>query len=312
MPHHRTLDEIKLDRSWLSIGVFDGVHLGHQTLLKRLVEGAHAEGLPAAVVTFFPHPVVVLHNVQDPVYLSMPDERAELLAKAGVDEVVTLEFDRHLASRTAAEFMGMMKEHLGVVHVCAGYDFALGRGREGNLSVLRQLGDQMGFIIEVIQPVSGLKNKVISSSRIRDLLTQGEVSTAAELLGRRYTIDGIVTHGDGRGHGLGFPTANISIPEQRLAPGRSVYATWFWLQNQRFPAVTNIGLRPTFENQLVLPRIEAHILDLPDDPDLYEQSVRLEFVEYLRPELRFPHIQSLIDQINKDIQRSREVFEHDR
>ncbi len=312
MPHHRSLDEIKLDRSWLSIGVFDGVHRGHQLLLKRLVEGAHAEGLPAVVVTFFPHPVVVLHHIQDPVYLSMPDERAELLAAAGVDEVVTLEFDAHLASQTAADFMTRMKDHLGVVHLCAGYDFALGRGREGNLSVLKQIGEQLGFIVEVIEPVSGQKNEIISSSRIRDLLSQGEVSAAANLLGRYYSIDGLITHGDGRGHSLGFPTANISIPEQRLAPGRGVYATWISLHGERLAAVTNVGLRPTFENRLVLPRVEAYILDLPDNPDLYGQPARLEFVDYLRPELRFPHIQSLIDQINKDIQQAREVFSHDR
>lgn len=312
MPHHRSLEEIKLDRSWLSIGVFDGVHRGHQALLKRLVDGAHAAGLPAVVVTFFPHPVVVLQNVQDPVYLSMPEERAELLASAGVDEVVTLEFDRHLASRTAAEFMQMMKDHLGVVHLCTGYDFALGRGREGNLSVLRRIGEELGFTVEVIDPVSGHEKEIISSSRIRDLLSQGDVRAAASLLGRRYTIDGVITHGDGRGHGLGFPTANIAIPQQRLAPGRGVYATWVTLRGQCFPAVTNVGLRPTFENQLVLPRIEAHILDLPDDPDLYGQPARLEFIEFLRPELRFPHIQSLIDQIHKDIQRAREVFSHDR
>lgn len=312
MPHHRSLDDLKIERSWLTIGVFDGVHLGHQAILKRLVAGAHAEGAPAVVVTFFPHPVVALQNIQDPVYLSMPDERAELLAATGVDEVVTVEFNRQLAAKTAAEFMAAMKERLGVVHLCAGYDFALGRGREGTLPVLRQLGERLGFSVEVIEPVPGRKNEIISSSRIRDLLGQGEVAKAADLLGRLYSVTGKITHGDGRGHGLGFPTANIAIPEQRLAPARGVYATWVTLRDERLPAVTNIGLRPTFENQLVLPRIESHILDLPDDPDLYGQTVRLEFAEFLRPELRFPHVQSLIDQVNKDIRRAREVLTHDR
>lgn len=312
MPHHRSLDELKIDRSWLTIGVFDGVHRGHQAILARLVAGAHAENLPAVVVTFYPHPVVVLRDVQDPLYLSMPDERAELLAGLGVDEVVTLEFTRQLAAMSAEEFMLWMKERLGVVHLCAGDDFTLGRDRQGTLPILRQLGERLGYSVGVVDRVASDQSSAISSSRIRDLLTRGKVTGAADLLGRRYFIDGTISHGDGRGHSLGFPTANISIPPQRLAPGRGVYATWISLRGQRFPSVTNIGLRPTFEDRPVQPRIETHILDLPDDPDLYDQTVRLEFVEFLRPEMRFPEIQALIDQIHQDIQRSREVFSHDR
>lgn len=311
MPHYRSLDDLKLDRSWLTIGVFDGVHRGHQVILSQLVAGAHAEGLPAVVVTFFPHPVVVLKKIQDPVYLTMPDERAELLASLGVDEVVTLEFNRSLASLSAADFMAWMKERLGIVHLCAGYDFALGRGREGTLPVLKQLGDQLGYSVSVVEPLIDPQHETISSSRIRDLVAQGDIKSAADLLGRRYSIDGIIAHGDGRGHGLGFPTANISIPEQRLSPGFGIYATWIILRGERLPSVTSIGVRPTFEHQPVPPRIEAHILDLPGDPDLYGQAVRLEFVEYLRPELRFSQIQALIDQIHQDIQRSREVFSRD-
>lgn len=315
MPHHRSLDDLKLEGSWLTIGVFDGVHRGHQAIIKRLVAGAHAEGLPAVVVTFFPHPVVVLRNLQDPLYLSMPDERAELLAALGVDEVVTLDFTRQLSALTAEEFMAWMKERLGVVHLCTGYDFALGRNRGGTLPVLRQIGEKLGYTVDTIGPIPDQQNEAISSSRIRDLLTQGEVHVAADLLGRRYFVDGVITHGDGRGHNLGFPTANIAVPRQRLAPGYGIYTTWITLQgeqNVRLPSVTSIGVRPTFEDQPVLPRIEAHILDLPDDPDLYGRPVRLEFVEFLRPELRFPNAQALIDQIRMDIQRSREVFSHDR
>ncbi|HWQ03737.1 MAG TPA: bifunctional riboflavin kinase/FAD synthetase [Longilinea sp.] len=312
MPHHRSLEDLKLDRSWLAIGVFDGVHRGHQMIIKQMVAGAHAEGLPAVVVTFFPHPVVVLRQIKNPVYLSMPDERAEMLASFGVGEVITLEFNREMASLTATDFMAWMKERLGLVRLFAGYNFALGRGREGTLPVLRQIGDQMGFTVSVVDQVPDSQNEAISSSRIRDLLAQGDVSAAADMLGRYYSVDGIITHGDGRGHGLGFPTANITIPEQRIAPSHGVYATWITVQGKRWPSVTNIGLRPTFEDQPVPARIEAYILDLPGDPDLYGQPARLEFVEYLRPELRFPSIQSLIDQIHLDIQRSREVFSHDR
>lgn len=312
MPHHRSLEDMKLDRSWLAIGVFDGVHRGHQTIIKQMVAGAHAVGLPAVVVTFFPHPVVVLRQIKNPVYLTMPDERAELLANLGVDEVITLEFNRQLASLTAADFMAWMKERLGLIQLFAGFNFALGRGREGTLPVLKQIGDQMGFQVSVVEQVPDSQNEAISSSRIRELLTQGDVTAAADLLGRNYSVTGIIEHGDGRGHGLGFPTANITIPEQRIAPGHGVYATWITVQGRRWPSVTNIGLRPTFEDQPVPARIEAYIIDLPGDPDLYGQSARLEFVEFQRPELRFPSIQTLIDQIHLDIQRSREVLNHDR
>lgn len=312
MPHHRSLEELKFDRSWLTIGVFDGVHRGHQAILTRLVAGAHAEGLPAVVVTFYPHPVVVLRKVQDPLYLTMPDERAGLLAEMDVDEVITLEFTRQLAAMSAEEFMAWMKARLGVVHLCAGDDFTLGRDRQGTLPVLRELGQRLGYSVQVVERIPIPQDSAISSSRIRNLLTQGRVTAAAELLGRRYFINGTITHGDGRGHSLGFPTANIAIPSQRLAPGRGVYATWINLQGQHYPSVTNIGLRPTFEDRPVQPRIETHILDLPDDPDLYDRPVRLEFVEFLRPEMRFSQIQDLIDQIHKDIQRSREVFSHER
>ncbi|NMB67908.1 MAG: bifunctional riboflavin kinase/FAD synthetase [Chloroflexi bacterium] len=312
MSHHRSLDNLKLDRSWLTIGVFDGVHRGHQVILRRLVAGAHAEGLPAVVVTFFPSPAVVLRDLRDPVYLSMPDERAELLAALGVDEVVTLEFNRQLASLPAADFMAWMKARLGIVHLCAGFDFALGHAREGNLPMLKQIGDQLGFTVTVVDPVADPQNGAISSSRIRNLVANGEVRTAADLLGRRYAVNGVIAHGDGRGHGLGFPTANIAIPQQRLSPGFGIYATWIILRGQRFPSVTSIGVRPTFEQAPVAPRIEAHILDLPGDPNLYDQPVRLEFVEYLRPEMRFSQIQDLIDQIHQDIQQSREVLSRDR
>lgn len=312
MAHHRSLDNLKLDRSWLTIGVFDGVHRGHQVILRRLVAGAHAEGLPAVVVTFFPSPAVVLRDLRDPVYLSMPDERAELLAALGVDEVVTLEFNRQLASLPAADFMAWMKARLGIVHLCAGFDFALGHAREGNLPMLKQIGDQLGYSVTVVDPVADPQNGAISSSRIRNLVANGEVRTAADLLGRRYAVNGVIAHGDGRGHGLGFPTANIAIPQQRLSPGFGIYATWITLRGQRFPSVTSIGVRPTFEQAPVAPRIEAHILDLPGDPNLYDQPVRLEFVEYLRPEMRFSQVQDLIDQIHQDIQQSREVFSRDR
>lgn len=312
MSHHRSLDNLKLDRSWLTIGVFDGVHRGHQVILRRLVAGAHAEGLPAVVVTFFPSPAVVLRDLRDPVYLSMPDERAELLAALGVDEVVTLEFNRQLASLPAADFMAWMKARLGIVHLCAGFDFALGHAREGNLPMLKQIGDQLGYTVTVVDPVADPQNGAISSSRIRNLVANGEVRTAADLLGRRYAVNGVIAHGDGRGHGLGFPTANIAIPQQRLSPGFGIYATWIILRGQRFPSVTSIGVRPTFEQAPVAPRIEAHILDLPGDPNLYDQPVRLEFVEYLRPEMRFSQIQDLIDQIHQDIQQSREVLSRDR
>ncbi|MBI4731001.1 MAG: hypothetical protein HY781_02540, partial [Chloroflexi bacterium] len=211
MPHYHSLDNINLTNTWLTIGIFDGVHLGHRALLQHLVDGAHRAGALAAVLTFDPHPAVVLGGKTDFKCLTMPAERAALLDSLGVDAVITQTFDRDFAAQTAEEFMRRAARTLGLRHLVIGYDTALGRGREGDAARLSELGRGLGYTVEVVEPVQR-GEKIISSSAIRAQVRAGEVAEAANALGRWYSLSGTVVHGDGRGRHINVPTANIDYP----------------------------------------------------------------------------------------------------
>jgi riboflavin kinase / FMN adenylyltransferase len=307
MQHLRSLDHVQLESAWITIGSFDGVHRGHQALIRRLVDEAHQSGHLAVVVTFFPHPAVVLRNIAEPYYLTAPEERADLLAQLGVDYLVTLSFDRALAAVSAADFMQKLSTHLGLRRLWVGSDFALGRNREGDVPRLREIGETLGFDVQVMQPVLE-GGEVISSSQVRTALREARVSEAARLLGRNYSVTGEVIHGDGRGHSLDIPTANLSIWPQRLLPAFGIYATWAWLGGQRLPSVSNVGIRPMFTSPDDLPRVEAHLLDF--DRDIYGQELTLEFVDYHRGEENYSSVDLLLAQIEKDKQWAREVLNH--
>jgi riboflavin kinase/FMN adenylyltransferase len=308
MEHFNSFDAVQLSGSWVTIGSFDGVHIGHRALLSHLVNGAHAAGLPAVVITFHPHPAEVLRGLQSPFYLMSPDERAAAMGSLGVDVVITLEFTRVMAAWSAREFMERLTAHLGVRQLLVGHDFALGRNREGNLPVLISLGEILGYTVDVVQPVRA-STELVSSTRIRDLLNQGDVTQAARLLGRRYALEGRIVPGDARGRTIGIPTANLELPPNRLVPARGVYATIATVDGSAFQSVTNIGVRPTFENQSVLARVETHLLDF--NRDLYGARLQLEFAAYLRPEQRFASIEALVSQIHQDISTAREVLSHE-
>jgi len=305
MQHYRSLDDVHLQGAWVTIGSFDGVHRGHQAVLNHLVHSAHSAQQPAVVVTFFPHPAVFLRGLQGPYYLTSPEERARLMAELGIDEVITLPFDQNLASLSADDFMAELADHLHLTRLVVGYDFALGRGRSGNVHTLRYIGETLDYEVDAIASTD-IKDQPVSSTRIRELISQGQVGDAALLLGRWYTLAGQVVHGDGRGGKIGMPTANLAVWNEQILPARGVYATLAWVDHQAFPAVTNIGLRPTFETDAVLARVETHLLDY--DEDLYNMDLRLDFVKFLRPEQRFPSVQALIDQIQHDVLAAREVL----
>ena len=301
------LDRHDIKQAWVAVGTFDGVHHGHQTLIQQLVTQAHAEHSPAVVVTFHPHPAVYFGRASLGHNLTEPDEREALLKELGVDEVFTLPFDAQLANLTALNFMQMLKDQLDVSHLLIGFNFALGRDRAGDLDTLQQLGKIIGYEVEVIPPIK-MGEATISSSQIRSLLQQGSVESAAQLLGRPYFVEAEVVHGQQRGRSIGIPTANLGLPAERLLPANGVYATWAWVGGTRRPAVTNIGVRPTFEHQAVFPRAEAHLLDF--NGDLYGQSLRLEFIARLRGEQPFSSVQALQAQIETDISQTREVLRH--
>jgi len=308
MHHYRNLEGFYLENSWATIGSFDGVHRGHQSLIKQMVASAHATGNPAVVVTFYPHPAVVLRGIQEPYYLTSPDERADLLHDLGVDTIITLKFDLALASQSAEEFMATLSKHIGLQQLWVGPDFALGKGRQGNLPVLKEIGKNLGYNLNVVEQVSAGDERV-SSRQIRSLIMDGKIKEAAEMLGRLYSVKGEVVHGDGRGRGLGIPTANLQVWPERLLPANGIYATWVNWRDQHLASVTNVGVRPTFDHFAAVPQVEAFILDF--DQDIYQEEIEVEFVEFFRPEIRYTSVKDLMDQIHKDIEQAREVLSHD-
>jgi riboflavin kinase/FMN adenylyltransferase len=336
MDQYRSLDEVRLDQAWVTIGTFDGVHLGHQAILRPMAAAAHAAGNPAVVVTFYPNPVVVLRGVQEPMELTPPDERARLMGALGIDAVVTLTFNRALANQPAEEFMQGLHRALGLRQLWVGHDFALGHDRQGDIPTLQAIGERLGYRVHVTGEVL-VDGQRISSRQIRDLVRRGEMRAASRLLGRPYAMQGPVVHGDDRGRQLGFPTANVNFPADQIVPAFGVYATWFSSgadegspgegpsgeglsdegarrdssrrdSSRRLPSVTNVGLRPTFDPPILTPRVESYVIDF--DGDLYGQTARVEFLDFLRPELKFDSAQALIDQMALDTQQARETLSH--
>lgn len=302
--HHRSLEAVSLTGSWLTIGVFDGVHRGHQEIIRQLTAGAHANGAPAVVLTFSPHPASVLRGTALK-WLTLPDERAEILAGLGVDTVITHTFDKETAALSSEEFMRLVREHLGLQKLIVGYDFALGRNRTGNLPRLSELGRQMSYEVLPVAAIQ-LEGQIISSTLIRQQIGAGDVAAAALELGRPYGLGGPVIRGDGRGRTIGIPTANLDVPLDKVIPANGVYACRALVGADKHKAVVNIGVRPTFTSGEVVPRVEAHLLEY--DADLYDQTLRLEFVERLRGEQKFPGIEALVAQIKTDIGKANDIL----
>jgi riboflavin kinase/FMN adenylyltransferase len=305
MQHYQSLGDVQLKRAWLSIGSFDGVHRGHQTIIAGLVSGASQNDAPSVVITFFPHPAVVLRNIKDPYYLTTPEERAAILGDLGVDVVITYPFDLKVAAMSAREFIQDLVSHLGLEHLSVGYNFALGHNREGDIPTLKRLGEEYGYTLSVVPPVKN-GGEVISSSQIRGQLSEGNIEAASKLLGRPYRITGKVIRGDARGHSLGIPTANMEVWAERALPKEGVYVCLAHVDGATLKAVANVGVRPTFEHMPVPTRLEAHLLDF--DGDLYGRQLSLDFVTRIRDEQKFPSVQALIAQINQDIDNTRKLL----
>jgi len=290
MGHYRSLNDVQLGDVWLTIGAFDGVHRGHRSIIKDLVTDARSHDAPTVMVTFFPHPSEILRGQNLPFYLTSPEEKAEILESLGIDHIITHPFNRQVANKTAREFIVDLNDHMKIRHLGVGYDFAMGKDRSGNITILEQLGPEFDFTIKQSPPVK-VKGSVISSSRIRFLLGVGQVDVAADL-------------GDQRGRRLGFPTANLAIWSEKIIPTAGVYASWVKVRGKIWGGVTNIGVRPTFEANPVPPRVETHIIDFDDD--IYGESIQLAFVSRIRDEKRFPSIDALRSQIRSDLEKARE------
>ena len=287
----------------LAIGVFDGVHLGHQYLLAQLTERARQQGLLSGVVTFRQHPQAVLSPQTGLPFLTSLAERISLLDSEGVEVIIPLSFTAELAQLSAHRFVSLLKKYLRVRGLVIGPDFTLGQNRAGNIDSLRSLGQDMNFTVTVIPPVM-INGEVVSSTAIREALANGDMQRALNLAGRLFSLDGPVTSGAGRGLGLGFPTANLAIAPEQALPADGVYATWAYLDGRSYQSVTNIGRRPTFgSNQRT---VEVHLLDYQGD--LYGHRLKIRVMAQLRSEQRFDSVDELKKQVAEDIKQGRAIL----
>ena len=288
----------------LTIGVFDGVHLGHQLLIDKVKEKAAANNLESIIVTFLHHPRLILGHQSHITFITSIEERVKLLKNLGVSHVVTLSFTHELARLSAPEYIKLMMQYLKMRELVVGPDFALGRSREGNIHSLRPLGEELGFGIEVVPPLL-YQGEVISSTAVRGALARGEISKINKFLGRRFTLNGQVEHGDSRGKTLGYPTANLIPEEEQALPADGVYAAYTIIDNHRYKAVLNIGVRPTFRGEHRI--IEVHIMDFSSN--IYGQDLTIELVDRLRDEMKFPGPEELKAQLSKDVELAKVLLE---
>lgn len=289
----------------VTIGVFDGVHRGHQHLLGRLGEVARQTGRMSVVLTLKNHPASVLRPDFDARYLTTLDERLRLIREVGGDLVLPVSFDVELSRLTARGFAILLRSHIQMRALVVGPDFAMGHNREGDIEVLAALGAEMGFSLHVVEPLLDDDGRPVRSTYVRDALSEGDVAAASKLLGRNYALSGTVVAGHGRGGPLGFPTANLEVPAGMAVPADGIYATWAHVAGERHMAATSIGVRPTFGDGARA--VEAFILDF--DGDLYGREVGLEFVSRLRPETRFDTVDALQEQVRRDVAGTRAILE---
>lgn len=289
--------------SIVTLGNFDGIHLGHQVLLQGAVRDSKALGVPSVVLTFEPHPLKVLAPERAPRLILAHKDKLQLLQSLGVDIVAVQHFDRSFAKITAEDFVReLLVKRLRAKKLWVGKDFRFGQGRRGGVEELMRWGDELGFVVAVVDPIM-LNGDRVSSSRIRALLSEGRVDEVKPMLGRYHFISGRVADGHRRGRELGFPTANIA-PRTEVLPMDGIYATLFHLGSRVLPSVSSVGLNPTFG---VGPRtVESFIMDF--DELIYGQPVQLSFVKRLRDEIKFASAPELTAQIEKDVQNAQAVL----
>ena len=289
----------------VTIGVFDGVHLGHQTVLKHVVESANRDGLASAAITFHPHPRQVLRPDLTTEYVTSLEDRLSLIMRTGLDGVATVSFTSEFAQTDAGDFVRLLVEEFNLARLIIGEDFALGRQRGGDPETLAALGQELGYEVEVIELLTNDATTKVSSTEVRNALGDGDVTLVSELLGRRFALHGPVVVGFERGRSIGFATANVAIGNDRAIPAPGVYATIAHLESGPMPSVTNIGMRPTFDDGGGL-SIECHIIDF--DADIYGTDLRVEFVQRLRGERKFDGIDALVEQIGSDRDTARDLL----
>lgn len=304
------LNEVKRDlNTVLTVGTFDGVHAGHKVLINRVLEIAEEKNARSVIVTFDPHPRDIINPGKAGIkLLSSLDERSEILADLGIDEMVVIPFDRDFSLLTSEEFVrDIIWGKIGVSAFVIGYDHQFGRDREGTIETVQELGRKLGFQTHVVSKQE-VEDKTVSSTAIRQAIqVDGNMELAATLLDRYYILNGTVVHGDKRGKKIGYPTANIHPQnEKKVIPKRGVYAVWVRFEDTFYKGMMNIGERPTFNDENTV--LEVHILDF--DRDIYGKDIQLQFVKRIRDEKKFDGIDDLKNQLGADEKNVRSVLEN--
>jgi riboflavin kinase/FMN adenylyltransferase len=292
-------------KSVVTIGAFDGIHIGHRRILDEVVMLSAGLGVRGVVVTFVPHPIAALHPDEAPCLLTSLKEKQSLIGETGIDDLVLLRFNPKLACRSAEWFVkNVLLKKLNMRRLVIGYDFRFGRNREGDVLYLESLGEAAGFGVDTVPPVS-FRNYPVSSTRVRTALLRGDVVSAEKMLGRRYSFEGRVVRGEGRGRGLSYPTANIGLEDKdKMLPARGVYAVEAQVGRRLRPGVLYIGTRPTYQGSTR--SVEVHVMGL--DANLYGKPIRVTFVERLRDEIRFAGEADLKKAIAGDVSRAKRLL----
>ncbi|MGH9956132.1 MAG: bifunctional riboflavin kinase/FAD synthetase [Pyrinomonadaceae bacterium] len=289
----------------LTLGVFDGLHLGHQLIVRTVVERARAVGAVPTVITFDPHPRSVLHPESSPPLLQTLDQKVEGFGVLGIEQTIVIRFTKGFSQIPATDFLAdVVKERLHAREVYLGRGFAFGHNREGNIELLKKVSNELEFVAGEVPEVR-LRDQRVSSSKVRELLRQGKVNLARRMLGRPYGVEGRVERGQERGHMLGFPTANLH-PQNRVIPRNGVYITGVLIEGQWRRSVTNVGTRPTFETATE-PSVETFVMNWSGD--LYGDVIRVRFLYRLRDEKKFESLKQLKTQIERDVNRAESYFE---
>jgi riboflavin kinase/FMN adenylyltransferase len=289
----------------LTLGVFDGLHLGHQLIIRTVAERAKVSGAVPTAITFDPHPRAVLHPASSPPLLQTLDQKVEGFGILGIEQTIVIRFTEEFAQMRAEDFLrDVVSERLHAREVYLGRGFNFGHNREGNIDLLRRVSSELGFVADEAPEVR-LRGQRVSSSKIRGLLAQGRVNLARRMLGRPYGVEGMVVRGNERGHKLGFPTANLH-PQNRVIPAHGVYVTGTLIDGQWRRSVTNVGTRPTFETETE-PSVETFVINWSGD--LYGDVIRVRFLYRLRDEKKFGSLEELKAQIENDVARAENYFD---
>lgn len=303
----QALKELNAPNVGLTIGNFDGVHLGHQELLRKIKLDCAEKGYAFGVVTFVPHPHQILQPEKKAFLINSYQQRRKCLEEIGVDVLVELRFDRDFSTLSPEDFLRrFIAPHEQIKKLYLGYDFAFGANKSGGHSLAHEILNPLGIEVE-LQDVYEDGSGIVSSTLIRETLTEGAVDRASELLGRPFSLDGVVIKGEGRGKKIGYPTANIKVSDDQLVPASGVYVTRTRYQGMTFNSITNIGSNPTFNKGQSL-HIETNLFDFTSD--IYGEEIEVSFIQKIRDERRFPTVNDLIQQISSDVSVAKEILGH--